>query len=297
MKVEVECAPCLLHRGLREIKEATSDPNIQFKAISSLLSLLAREFKPTATPASLGTKRDELIREISGNPDPYARIKKLSNEKALEILPIAEEFVLKGENSETRFRRACLCAIAGNVMEFGIPDHTFQLKDLKDVIDRAEADLAIDDIPKILRLASRAKEIVYLTDNAGEIAFDTLLVRELRKLGAFITVAVKDKPILNDATMEDAKEVGMHEIADQVITTGSSSVGLFLEECSQNFIALYSSADLVVAKGMGYVETLTEFDLKNPHALLLRAKCEPMARFFNVSRGKNIAKLSVGKWK
>jgi len=106
-----------------------------------------------------------------------------------------------------------------------------------------------------------------------------------------VTVAVKGSPILNDATMEDAKYVGMHEIADKIITTGTDAVGLILNESSNEFLNVYNSADFVVAKGMGYAETLTELQLKAPHALLLRTKCGTVANSFNVSIGKNVAKL------
>jgi uncharacterized protein with ATP-grasp and redox domains len=118
-----------------------------------------------------------------------------------------------------------------------------------------------------------------------------LLVEELKKLGAHVTVAVKSGPILNDATMEDTKIVGMDKVADEVLTTGSDSVGLILNECSDKFLNIYNSVDFVVAKGMGHAETLTELALPVPHALLLRTKCCTVANHFNVDTGKNIAKI------
>jgi len=259
--------------------------------MSALLNFLAEEFKPAANPAYLGTKRDRLIRRITGNPDPYAKRKQISNQKALEILPLAENLVSNEPSTELKFRKACLCSIVGNIMEFDIPDNPFKFEDLKGLIQQAEKDLAIDEIPQIFNKAKNAKLILYLTDNAGEIAFDTLLVQELEKLGPRVTVAVKGGPILNDATLEDAKYVGMHKVADEMITTGTDAVGLILNECSDEFLKVYSSADFVVAKGMGYAETLTELQLPVPHALLLRTKCGTVANFFKVNRGKNIAKL------
>ena len=118
-----------------------------------------------------------------------------------------------------------------------------------------------------------------------------MLVQELKNLGAHVTVAVKAAPILNDATLEDAKIVGMDKVADKVMSTGSDSVGLFPDECSEEFRALYRSVDFVVAKGMGHAETLTELELPVSSALLLRSKCVTVANHFNVDIGKNIAKL------
>jgi hypothetical protein len=293
LKAEIRCASCILHRGYMEIREVTNDPALQFKTMSALLDLLVKEFKPTANPAYLGTQRDRLIKRITGNKDPYAERKRMSNQKALEMLPLAKNLVSGESSQELQFRKACLCAIVGNVMEFDIPDNKFEYTDVKKLIQRAEEDLVIDDVSQIFDGARKAKSILYLADNAGEIVFDTLLVQELKKLGAKVTVAVKGGPVLNDATMEDAKNVRIHEVADTVISTGTDAVGLIPSECSDKFLSVYKKVDFVVAKGMGYAETLTEIDLAVPHALLLRTKCSPVANFFNVGMGRNIAKLML----
>jgi uncharacterized protein with ATP-grasp and redox domains len=276
-----------------EILEATDNKILQFKAMSGLTNFLNKEFNPNAVSAVLATKRDRIVKTVTGNPDPYARKKQLSNQLALKLLPQVESLVTRETSSEARFRRACLCAIVGNIIEFDIPEHEFKFEDIGKMILQAQQDLATDDISKIFSLAKTAREIVYLTDNAGEIAFDTVLVTELRKLGAHVTVAVKEKPVINDATLQDAKAVGMQEIADALITNGTDAVGLIAEECSKPFLALYKSSDLVIAKGMGYAETLTETKLERPHALLLRTKCSPVARQLGTVWGKNVAKLMI----
>jgi len=291
LNVELRCISCILNRGYLQIQEATDDTALQFKTLSAILRFLAEEFKPTANPAYLGTKRDRLIRKITGNPDPYKQKKQLSNKKALEVVPLAKTIISKETSPELQFRKACLSAIVGNIMEFDIPDNPFNFADLEKLIQQAENDLALDEIPQIFNKAKKAKSVLYLTDNAGEIALDTLLVQELKNLGAHVTVAVKDGPILNDATLEDAKIVGMDKVADEVISTGSDAVGLFPNECSDEFLNVYNSVDLVVAKGMGYAETFTELQLPVFHALLLRTKCCTVANHFNVGTGKNIAKL------
>jgi hypothetical protein len=102
---------------------------------------------------------------------------------------------------------------------------------------------------------------------------------------------VKSAPVINDATMVDVTFAGMDKLADEVITTGADAVGLQLKEVSQEFLKVYDAAELVFAKGMGYAETLTEYKLKKPHFLMLRSKCTPVANYFCVPRGKNIAKL------
>jgi len=259
--------------------------------MSALLNLLYEEFKPTTNPAILGTQRDRLVKKITGNPDPYAKTKQLSNTKAMETLRLIEKLIAKEKSVQSRFRRACMSAIVGNVIEFDILGHNFGYEDIERLVKNAENDLAIDEISHFFDLAKKRRTVVYLADNAGEIAFDKLLVHELKKLGANVTVAVKEKPALNDATMKDAEYVEMDEIADNIVTTGADAVGLVPAECSKEFLKTYNSAELVVAKGMAYAETLTEFKLKSPHVLLLRTKCNPVANYFHVGRDKNVAKI------
>ncbi len=292
MKVEIECLSCIVHRGYLEIAEATKNPQLQFRAASALLECIAKEFKPEAVAAVLGTMRDRLIKQISGNFDVYADRKRASNQAALELLPYVRGMIEKETTPEKRFRRACLAAIAGNIIEFDIPEHEVNLDELRQLIAKAEEDLAVDDIRKIYDEVKKASTILFLTDNAGEIAFDKLLIDELKQLDAKVVAVVKGGPILNDATLEDAKTVSMYEIADAVITTGADAVGLPLpEERSEELVKAYDEADFVIAKGMGYAETLTEMKLRQPHAFLLRTKCNPVARYFGVQRGKNVAKL------
>lgn len=291
MKVEAECAACILSRGAAEATEATTNPALRFRAMNDLLRLLTKEFRPTVVPADLGTKRDRVIRWVTSNSDPYKRSKRISNEKALKLLPYARDLVAEGYARQDRFKRACLCAIVGNIMEFDIPGHKFTFSGLRKSFREAAKDLVVDDISKIYDLAKKARTVLYLADNAGEIVFDTLFVEQLKDMGLGVIVAVKGAPVINDATLEDAETSGMNKIADKVITTGTDAVGLALKESSAEFLGVYNSVDLVFAKGMGYAETVTEYKLKKPHVLLFRTKCNPVANFFGVAREKNVAKL------
>lgn len=291
MKVEAECAACIISRGAAEIKEATTNPALRFRAMMELLHMLSREFKPSAIPADLGTKRDRIIKRVTGNNDPYKRSKRICNENALKLLPYARKLVEEGYTQQDRFKRACLCAMVGNTMEFDIPGHRFTFRGLKKSLREAGKDLVIDDTNKIYEAAKNSSKVLYLADNAGEIVFDTLVVEQLKNMGLTVIVAVKGGPVINDATLEDAEISGMNRIADKVITTGTDAVGLAPKEVSAEFLSLYESVNMVFAKGMGYAETLTEYKLKNPHALLFRSKCEPVANFFAVSKEKNVAKL------
>lgn len=275
-----------------EISEATRNPQLQFKAATALLKYIALEFKPDSVAAVLGTGRDRIIKQISGNLDVYAERKRLSNQAALKLIPLLQKTMENEPAPERRFRKACLAAIVGNIIEFDIPEHTINLKQLDELISHAEEELAVDEISEIYERIRKASRILYLADNAGEIALDKLLINELKGLKVEVTVVVKGGPVLNDATLEDAQAVSIYEIADAVITTGADAVGLPApKERSKELIKAYQECDFVIAKGMGYAETITEEKLSKPHAFLLRTKCTPVARYFGVARERNVAKL------
>jgi uncharacterized protein with ATP-grasp and redox domains len=291
LKVEPECASCLLSRAMSETYMATTNPALRFRCMAENIKLLNREFRPTAVSAELGTKRDRLIKQLTGNEDPYCRNKKTSNERALKLLPKAKKFVESGGNQQERFKKACLCAIVGNTMEFDIPGHTFTSSSLAKSLREAAKDLFIDDIDQVYELTNKANSILFLADNAGEIVFDTLLVEQLKNMGLKVTYVVKGAPVLNDATMEDVAISGMDKFADNVLTTGTDAVGLQKKEVSAEFLNVYDAAELIFAKGMGYAETLTEYKLMKPHFLMFQTKCIPVANYFLAPREKNIAKL------
>jgi uncharacterized protein with ATP-grasp and redox domains len=271
--------------------QATTNPALRFRCLAEITKLLNREFKPTSVAADLGTKRDRVIRQLTGNNDPYKYNKKLANAKALKMLPHVKKVVDTAYNQQERFKKACLCAIVGNIMEFDIPGHKFTLNSLAGCIREASKDLVIDDIDKAYELAKRAQSVLYLADNAGEIVFDTLLVEQLKNMGLKVTYVVKGGAVLNDATLDDVAVSGMDKFADEVITTGTDAVGLLKKEVSEDFLKVYDAAELVFAKGMGYAETLTEYKLTKPHLLMFRTKCVPVANYFCAPRDKNIAKL------
>lgn len=255
--------------------------------MEELLQLMSTHFKPGMIPARIGTERDRLIHRITGVDDPYAEDKHRSNALALKLLPKIEEFILNFKPGYERFRKACIASVVGNLIEFDVSGHVFVPEKLVDLIQNTT--LAIDRTREIYKLLQKSKLVLFLTDNAGEIAFDTILVKEIRQLGPKVTVAVKSSPILDDALLSDAYEVGMDKVADKIITTGSNSVGLFLEEVSAEFREYWQDSDLILAKGMGYYETLTEINLKKPTGNLLTAKCNPIAQSLGVKKESHLA--------
>ena len=297
MNIKPVCILCLISRAYREIQYSTQDTDVQLQAMREVLrtvnSIVNEQSHPMhLVPAYIGTRRDRVIRKITGCFDPYHDQKIKSNKIALELRPDLEKIIGREHDSYRRFRAACMAAIVGNIIEFDVLGHRFKLEEVSKILSRAEEELAIDDIPVLYDKIKQGTRVLYLTDNAGEIALDVLLVRELRRLGAEVTVAVKEKPVLNDATEEDAQAVGMVGAADRVITTGADTVGLILPECSETLKKHYTGSDLIIAKGMGHLETMTGAHVEHPADVffLLRTKCDPVAACLGVERNKNVAK-------
>nr|MDO8075843.1 ARMT1-like domain-containing protein [Candidatus Freyarchaeota archaeon] len=297
MNIKPVCILCLISRAYREIQYSTQDTDVQLQAMREVLrtvnSIVNEQSHPMhLVPAYIGTRRDRVIRKITGCSDPYHDQKIKSNKIALELRPDLEKIIDREHDSYRRFRAACMAAIVGNIIEFDVLGHRFKLEEVSKILSRAEEELAIDDIPVLYDKIKQGTRVLYLTDNAGEVALDVLLVRELRRLGAEVTVAVKEKPVLNDATEEDAQAVGMVGAADRVITTGTDTVGLILPECSETLKKHYTGSDLIIAKGMGHLETMTGAHVEHPADVffLLRTKCDPVAACLGVERNKNVAK-------
>jgi len=275
------------------ILRSTEDEGVRLKAVTELLRLLGEGFGPEEVPSYLGAERDRLIKRVTGCPDAYAEVKCFANERALELLPDLEEMVEEAR-PEDRLRTAMKISCIGNVIEYDVPGHS---SDIDEALERLDEGFCIDDTEEFKRVAAPGSEVLLLADNAGEIALDRLVVRELRRMGCRVTVAVKGGPSLNDALIEDSEQVGMNAEADEVITTGTDAIGVRLEECSEEFRVRFHGADGIVAKGMANWETLTEVPAPCPILYVFMTKCEPVAESVGAPLNRCVAKLVPRGWR
>lgn len=286
MKVHPECAQCLLRRILYETELGGATIQQQYRAMKLAIDALHKDFSSDICSAELATPVHSGVYELLGR-DPYADAKKKSNEVALKLLPKAGKIV---EESDDPFRAAALCSIIGNVLDFGIRNDFANADALLEKFDSLCAQgIGYDDTDEIKEL-SREKKVVYLTDNCGEIVFDRLLIEELKKIGAQISLVVRGEPILTDATMKDVEELRMEKMVDRVMSTERFAVGIPFWDMPEELERELRSADLIIAKGMANYETLSETDYK-PVAYLLRTKCRPVALSMGLKKDINAAKL------
>jgi uncharacterized protein with ATP-grasp and redox domains len=276
------------------IKLSTDDEGKRFESMDALLELMGNDYGPETVPSVLGAERGRLIARITGCIDPYKERKVKENELAMSILPDMEKRLSETDDEE-KLRIATKIACLGNVIDYDVPGNNADLEDALEFLDNP---LYIDNTDKLKVMIKKGTNLLFLTDNAGEVALDTLLVKELRRLGARVTVAVKNgPPSLNDALMEDALMVGMDKAADELITTGADAIGVRLDESPRWFIDRYNNADLIVAKGMANWETMTETPAPCPTLYVFRTKCEPVARAVDAPENESIAFLVEKGWK
>lgn len=272
MKTYLDCIYCIVKQGLKTARLATDDERIQLQVIDEIMQKL-HSVSLDSSPADNSNLAYRTTERITGVVDPYYSLKREYNQIALSIYPRLKEELNK---SDDRLKTALKLTVVGNVIDFGI-EHEFDLeKDLQRILDN---EFAIDDYDDFRAKLETAEEILYLGDNAGEIVFDRILVEELNSLGKEITFVVKSGPVINDALMEDAKEVEMDKFA-KIIETGSNGIGVYWDEVSDEFIQAYKSADFIVSKGQGNFETMEERD--EEIFFLLMAKCECVARELGV---------------
>jgi len=231
----------------------------------------------------MGLRVYRRLREITGVADPYHAAKLRQNRMALRLLP---ELRSAMKTARDPFALAVKLSIAGNIIDMGGAGDT-SLAGVRKALHHAMTEPLKGNIPAFKRASKKADNILYLTDNAGEIVFDRLLIEQLGP--DKVTVAVRGKPALNDALMADARIAGLHKIT-KVIDNGSDAPGTVLGETSDNFSAAFKSADMVIAKGMGNYETLS--DAPRQIYFLFKAKCPMVAKRAGVTVGTQVLAVS-----
>ena len=264
MKAADDCRYCLEGLLRQSAGLATDDTDLRAKVIEEGLLLLDREFSRDKTSIAVATPLNRLVRARTGNTDPYLGVKAAEFEMAEEVQRSL------GERPESDLRECLVYAVRGNSIDF--------FKNLKEIMEAmgGTVGFAVDDTAKLERILEGAKSILYLADNAGEVPFDLPLVRWLEGC-APVTYVVKGSPVQDDITLPDLERFGMAKEFTRIISTGTDTPGVDMEIASAEFKAEFAAADVVLAKGMGYWETLSELPAQGRVFHLFKAKCRPVA--------------------
>lgn len=282
MHTALDCVPCFARQALEAARFVSSDPACHERVLREVLRMAA-DMDMAQPPPAVGQQLHSFLRELTGNDDPYRGVKQRFNQMALEMLP---ELEAKLHREDDPLWMALRLAIAGNVIDLGVTGNITE-----EAARRAIANVLHEpfqgDVDAFRCSVGSARRILYLADNAGEIVFDRLLVEQLPT--ERVTVAVRGRPVINDATREDAQAAGLCDLVE-VIDNGSDAPATLLEDCSDDFRRRFAEADLIIAKGQGNYETLS--DEPAPICFLLKVKCEVIAAHIGAPVGTHILACS-----
>jgi len=285
LKIRPECIPCTLFTGVRMAKIATDDLALQRRVVSEL----SRRFSEVTwdeVPLDLSYLAQRVVKNVTGVSDPYKEIKKKSNSLALEHYPDLEGRVAE---SPDPLEEAVRLSIAGNLIDFG----PYSEVDFEQPFRKASEEFAINDYELFKRSVLTSHSLLYFLDNAGEIVFDKLLIETMIKVRGRpfdkVSLVVKETPLINDATPEDAEEVGLTAIPRASIKLIGDGRGKAPSFKSSEVKSWVREHDLTIFKGQGNFETFK--DLSGAFFLLM-VKCEVVAKALGVRVGSLVLRYS-----
>jgi uncharacterized protein with ATP-grasp and redox domains len=284
MRLAPGCYNCL-RRLVHQVAElATDDVSLKQRAIREAMKILDNEFSSSRLSLGIAAKIHKIVREVTHNPDPYRTMKEREMTLARELYPELSLRAMQSNLHEDELRGHLQLAAAANALDF--------FKDPNSIKDdvREPVSFVIDDSGHLEAKLRDASKVLYLADNAGELCFDLPLVKWMEQFAQVIYV-VKPSPVQNDLTLEDVKRSGLEAEFGRVMSTGVASPGIVFPLASAEFKREFESADLVLAKGMGHYEALSEFPPEGRVFYCLKAKCQPVADSLGVPLDSYVAML------
>jgi len=265
LRTSLDCYPCFVRQALDAARQVSDDPAVHARVLRGVCEFCA-ELDLSHSPPAIGQQVHRIVRELSGSSDPYAHVKQQFNRLGMSL---RDRLRPRLDEADDPFDAALRLAIAGNSIDFGARSDLTE-EDTTALTNQAFTRPLHGHTAALKRAVADAGRILFLADNTGEIALDMLLLEKLPLDRT--TVAVRGRPIINDATLEDAREVGLTELVP-VIDNGSDAPGTLLEDCSPEFVEAFHTADLVISKGQGNYESLSGHGRRNIYYLLI-PKCK-----------------------
>jgi len=280
MKTYLNCIPCFVQQTLSACRFVTDDEALHESVLRDVLALL-KDIDIHQTPPAMAMRIHRLIRRRTGRDDPYRDVKHQTTREVLRLLPELRRQVRQADDP---FAMAVRMAIGGNTIDCGI-GHSITMDMVSKAFTHALDGPLDGDVEELKAAVGAARSILYVADNAGEIVADRLLIEQLPP--GRVTLAVRGKAILNDAVRDDAVMAGCGE-GIEIIDNGSDAPGTILSECSEAFRRRFTEADLVIAKGQGNFETLS--DAEGDIFFLLKVKCPVISHHTGCPLGHLLAR-------
>lgn len=277
MQSSLECLECVVRQALRAARMATDDPELQRKIVNTAAAQIPG-MDLRQSPAVISLVAYQEAAAISAVADPYVEAKRTQNAQALALEDDLRALV---RESKDPLETALHLSATGNVIDLGIQNA--EDIDMRAAIDQVMHErFAVDHTEAFRASLASCKDLLFLLDNAGEIVFDKVLIEELQR-HTKVTAVVKAGPVINDATMADAEQVGLTQVCE-VIDNGGAFVGSPLALIPPHFRARMDAADIILGKGQGNYETVDDYP--GDVFLMLKAKCEIVARHMGVQLGQ-----------
>ncbi|WP_300630257.1 ARMT1-like domain-containing protein [uncultured Thomasclavelia sp.] len=271
MKINEKCLPCLINQVVKvaNITNCSNCDDLYHQVFEQLSKIDFNKSNPEIIGMIF-----ELVKKHLNNEDPYQEIRQYYNNLFLQSY---DDF----DKKINSFKTAIKYAIIGNIIDFS-PINNQEITKIDDWFDNIDnLSLTIDHVDKLINDIKKAKTILYLGDNCGEICLDKLLLKRIKQLNPSLKIyfGVRGKPVVNDSIESDAYEVGIDEYAS-IISNGDNSLGTILSRTSAQFNQIYQNCDFVIAKGQANFESLSEENKKI--YFLLMVKCGVIAKYINV---------------
>jgi uncharacterized protein with ATP-grasp and redox domains len=279
VRISSECYGCLHRLASQASGYATDSQRLRDEARKRAEEILDEKLKPGSISIVAASAMHDVIKKVTGNPDPYRLTKDIEIEESRLL------FELIKDSYREDFQEYLKLAALANAIDFFKP-----IEDVKSEITANRLSFVIDDSALLEGKVKKSGFMLYLADNAGEVFFDIPLLGLMRKFARVIYV-VKESPVQNDITLEEIRRAGVAGQVGDVMTTGTATPGIDFSLASDAFKDAFKAADFVFAKGMGYYETLEELPAGGRIFFCLKAKCKPVAESLKVPLDSYVAKL------
>ena len=283
MRVHPDCVPCLMKRILFQSRLVPGSD--ERTSVENGLKVFAEGFSYDKKSVDLATEVHRASYAVLGK-DPYHDLKVRADIIAEKFMGMAQDYV---DSSDDKLRACLMVSVIGNIMDFGSTggiDNPEQFEPIfQKLIDQG---LGRDDSERIRAVLDKPGTIVYMFDNCGESQLDKIFIRYLRAHGKRVVGMVRGEPILNDVTYEDAIRSGLDKEVDLLLTTGTFYVGIDWRDVPEDLTKEIENSDLIIAKGMGNYESLSDEVLPVPVVHVMRTKCAPVAESIGMPLDQNV---------
>ncbi len=287
LNIDPACVECIINQSKRVADAIHADKKLT-KEIVRAVEAMAPGFSFSQTPPEVAAAVYEKMAQIAGKSDLYDEVKRVSTDKAKTFVPYLEKKIAE---SPEKLLTATKVAVAGNVIDLAA-EYAFDLNDELEKIFHTH--FAVNDFERLQEKLSKASSLLYIADNAGEHIFDKIYIKAILSLypGLEIYYMTRGNAIINDVTYEEAQEAGFDSIC-HLVDSGVNTPGFVYTRANSDAQKFFDTADVVVTKGMGNYECLSDTVRENLF-FLLKVKCNVVARSLEKNVGDIICKEASG---